>query len=59
MLPKRENHDDELANDGHTAEGDGVGQRAKILPEGELGHDLGGGFAHKLGDGDDGVSVGA
>ena len=54
-----EDHHDEVADDGQAGEGDGVGHGAQVLPEGERGHDLGGGLAHQRGDGNDGVAVGA
>jgi hypothetical protein len=58
MSPKKDHHD-ELADDGHAGEGDGIRQGAQVLAEGELGHHLGGGLAHQRGDGNDGVAVGA
>ena len=54
-----EDHDDEVADDVQRGEGDGVGQGAQALPEGERRHHLGGGLAHERGDGNDGVAVGA
>ena len=54
-----EDHDDEVADDVERGEGDGVGDGAHALPEGERRHDLGGGLAHQRGDGNDGVAVGA
>ena len=48
-----------LADDGERGEGDGVGDGAEVLPEGERRHDLRGGLAHQRGDGNDGVAVGA
>ena len=54
-----EDHDDEVADDVERGEGDGIGDGAHALPEGERRHDLRGGLAHQRGDGNDGVAVGA
>ena len=49
----------ELPIRSRAGEGEGIGNGAHALPEGERRHDLGGGFAHQRGDGNDGVAVGA
>ena len=58
-VAQEEDQHNELADDGHAGEGDGVRQGAQVLAEGQLGHHLGGGLVHQLGDGDDGVAIGA
>ena len=58
-VAEEEDQRDELLDEGDGGEGDGVGDGAEVLSEGELGHDLGGGLAHEGGDGHDGVAAGA
>ncbi len=46
-IADKKDHDNELGDESHAGESDGIGQGAQALPEVEPGHDFGGGFAHE------------
>ena len=58
-IADEEDHHDEVAHDVDSREGDGVGQRADPLPEGQRRHHLRCGLAHQVRDRHDLVAVGA